>query len=190
MSELKKKKQMFSWMNPKLEIRLVSKFGKNERGTFAKKGINKGELLTAFGDYVITAEEEMKLPEEFRDHGVQISEDIVLTIKKKSEIGDGYFNHSCNPNAGYKGQIFLVAMRDIKKNEEITFDYAMVLHKSKKRKLYEMKCLCGSKNCRKLISILFKKHGKRFSRKGSRGLVPLQGVLKGGGAAPFFLLLP
>ncbi len=34
--------------------------------------------------------------------------------------------------------------------------------------------------------ILLKKHGKM----GSRGLVPLQGVLKGGGAAPFFLVLP
>ncbi len=49
------------------------------------------------------------------------------------------------------------------------------------------------------MSILLKKHGKRFRRnqvrpiakkKGSRGLVPLQGVLKGGGAAPFFLVLP
>jgi SET domain-containing protein len=143
-------KNVFSWMNPKLEVRETEKMGK---GIFAKKKIKKDEILAIFGGYIVSAKDEEKLPAEFRDHGVQISEDFILTVKKKSEIeSGGYFNHSCNPNAGYNGQIFLVSMREIKINEEITFDYGMVLHKSKNRKAYKIKCLCGSENCRGYIT--------------------------------------
>ena len=146
----KNEKRMFSWMNPKLEVRDTGKYGK---GVFAKGDIKKDEILAMFGGYILTAEEEEKLPEEIRDQGVQIDDDYVLTVIKKSEAEDGgYFNHSCDPNAGYKGQIFLVAMRRIRKSEEITFDYAMVLHKSKNRKAYRLECLCGSKNCRGFTS--------------------------------------
>jgi len=64
-----------------------------------------------------------------------------------------YFNHSCNPNAGFKGQIFLVAMRNIRKGEQITFDYGMVLHEIKNLdKQYKLKCYCGSKKCRRFIT--------------------------------------
>ena len=146
----KKKRQMFSWMNPKLEVRETGKFGK---GVFAKKEIKKDEMLAVFGGYILTLEEEEKLPSEFSDHGVQISDGFVLTVTNKEEVEDaGFFNHSCSPNAGYKGQIFLVAIKKIHKNEEITFDYAMVLCESKNAKKYSMGCLCGSKKCRKVIT--------------------------------------
>jgi uncharacterized protein len=146
----KKLKNTFSWMNPKLEVRNTEKCGK---GVFAKKDIKKDELLAVFGGYILTLKEEEVLPKKFCDHGVQISEEFVLTVKKMSEIEDaGYFNHSCDPNAGYKGQIFLVAMKKIRCNEEVTFDYAMVLCHSKNAEIYTKECLCGSKNCRKIIS--------------------------------------
>ncbi len=62
-------------------------------------------------------------------------------------------NHSCSPNAGFKGQIVLVAMHDIKKGEQITFDYATVLSKPRGvDKEYEFKCNCGSVECRKSIT--------------------------------------
>lgn len=139
-------------MNPKLEIRFNAKYGKKAKGVFSKECIKKNELLAIFGGYILTLKEEEKLPIEFRDHGVQIHENFVLTVKKKSEVGDGYFNHSCNPNAGYKGQIFFVAMRNIKIREEITFDYAMVLHNAKGVRHYKLKCLCGSQNCRGYVT--------------------------------------
>lgn len=148
--KLKKSTRMFSWMNPNLEVRGTSECGK---GVFTKNKIKKNEILAIFGGYILTLKEEEKLPDEFSDHGVQISDDFVLTVINKEEIEDaGYFNHSCNPNAGYNGQIFLVAMRNIKKDEEITFDYAMVLYESKNAKKYSMKCLCGHKKCRKIIT--------------------------------------
>lgn len=142
-------KKIFSWINPKLKVKKSVKGG---YGVFTSEKIKKDEVLAIFGGYVMGVKEEENLPIEFRDHGVQISENFVLTVKRKSEVGDGYFNHSCNPNAGFKGQIFLVSMRNIEKNEEITFDYAMAVHKSKGAKYYKMKCLCGSKNCRGYIT--------------------------------------
>jgi len=143
-----KPKKTFSWMNPELEVRETGKYGK---GVFAMGKVKKNDLLTIFGGYILTAKEESLLPDKYSDTGVQISDDFVLTTREKKEDTD-CFNHSCNPNAGYNGQIFLVAMRDIKKDEEVTFDYAMVLHKSKNRKAYKIKCLCGSKNCRGIVS--------------------------------------
>ena len=143
----KKQKRMFSWMNPELEVRKTDKYG---GGVFSKKFIKKNELLAVFGGFVLTLKEEESLPKKFQDTGVQISENFVLTSKDK-EYTD-FFNHNCDPNAGFKGQIFLVALMDIEKGEEITFDYAMVLHKAKRAKMYRFKCLCGSSMCRNYVT--------------------------------------
>lgn len=58
-----------------------------------------------------------------------------------------FLNHSCNPTAGIKGKISMVAIRDIRKGEEITVDYSII----EGDKLWEMKCSCGEKNCRGII---------------------------------------
>jgi uncharacterized protein len=58
-----------------------------------------------------------------------------------------YINHSCNPNGGIQGKTRFRAMRDIRKGEEITMDYST----TECSPLWEMKCLCGEKNCRKTI---------------------------------------
>ncbi|HRZ95621.1 MAG TPA: SET domain-containing protein [Candidatus Moranbacteria bacterium] len=150
-----KSKNVFSWTNPKLKVNETAKYG---RGVFAKENIKKDELLVIFGGYAVHLEEFYKLSPKVMHYLSQISDDFVFGIKKISELEDAcYFNHSCNPNAGYKGQIFLVAMRKIKKGEEITFDYAMELSSSKISnpkdvdRFDEMKCNCGANNCRKII---------------------------------------
>ena len=58
-----------------------------------------------------------------------------------------YLNHSCNPNSGIKGTVTMVAIKDIKEGEEITIDYSIIEGDD----LWEMKCACGEKNCRKII---------------------------------------
>lgn len=147
-ARIKKPKMTFSWMNPKLEVQETESYGK---GVFAKKNIKKNEPVAIFGGYILTAKEESLLSDKYRDTGVQIADNFILTSREKKEDVD-YINHSCNPNVGYNGQIFVVAMRDIRKSEEITFDYAMVLHRSKNVKRYKMKCLCGAKNCRRVVT--------------------------------------
>jgi len=80
-------------------------------------------------------------------HGIQVEEGIYLIPTRTGDPGD-YFNHSCNPNAGMNGQICLVAMHDIKKDDEICFDYAM----SDSSDYDEFECHCGAPNCRKHVT--------------------------------------
>ena len=64
-----------------------------------------------------------------------------------------YVNHSCQPNSGFKGQIFLVAMQAISPGEEITFDYAMALYPSPASTVvFSMECSCGTSACRGRIT--------------------------------------
>ena len=140
-------KRTFSWLNPKLEIKKSQIEG---NGVFAKRDIGKDEVLAIFGGYIISIKELVKLPKCIQDEGLQIDKNFVLGVKKKSEMEDcSFFNHCCDPNAGFRGQITLVALRNIKKGEEITFDYAMDLYNVKS---YKLKCHCGSTNCRGAIT--------------------------------------
>jgi len=139
----------YSWFNPKLMMKDTDKYG---NGVFARQDIKKEELLVMFGGHIISLNEEKKLPAKYRDTGIQINDNFVLSSLKTTEITD-YFNHSCKPNSGIRGQIFLVAMRNIKKGEQVVFDYAMCLSNNKKSGFfYKKKCLCGSKKCRRYIT--------------------------------------
>ncbi len=135
----------FHWLSKKAETRLSSISG---NGTYAKKAIRKGELIAVFGGHVLEMKKWRMLPKKIMHMGITINENLAIGAIEEDELGEGDFvNHSCDPNAGINGQIFLVAMRDIKANEEIVFDYAMVLSLNK----FKIKCNCGSKNCRKEI---------------------------------------
>jgi len=58
-----------------------------------------------------------------------------------------YINHSCNPNAGFKGTLTVVAMRTIRAHEEILIDYAI----TEEDPFWRMHCLCHAPQCRKQI---------------------------------------
>jgi len=137
-----------SWVSNKIYIKKYL----DGNGLFSKEKINKEEIVAIFGGYVMTHKEENDLDLKLNDYSLQINDNFVLGYTKNNQVEDAcFFNHSCNPNCGFKGQIVLVAMKNIKKDEQITFDYAMVLSSSKETRSYKMKCLCGSKNCRGTI---------------------------------------
>jgi uncharacterized protein len=55
-------------------------------------------------------------------------------------------NHSCKPNCEVledNKQLWIFAMRDIKKNEELTYDYGFSFDKDYKQYV----CKCGASNC-------------------------------------------
>ncbi len=64
----------------------------------------------------------------------------------KEELVEDYINHSCDGNTWYLNPDLLVARRDIKKGEEITYDY--VLTEANPEWILAEKCLCGASNCR------------------------------------------
>lgn len=155
-NEKEKSKRTFSWVNPKLEVKETGKYGK---GLFAKNKIKKDEIVIAFGGYIMTTEEFYKLPSDIMHYPSQIYDNLLIGIKHRNEIEDGYYlNHSCEPNVGHKGQIFMVAMRNIKRGEEVSFDYGMEWYPEKiklfkgKKKYASMQCNCGSRKCRKIIT--------------------------------------
>jgi SET domain-containing protein len=61
---------------------------------------------------------------------------------------DGYMNHSCDPNTWWADDHTLVARRDIRPGEEVTYDYTT----TEIALDFEMDCQCGSPLCRGTIS--------------------------------------
>lgn len=139
-----------SWIHDGLEVRESKLQG---IGVFAKQDIMKGERLAIFGGSVMLLDEIKELPEEVQYYAMQIEERLALGNRSSVPEDTDYFNHSCDPNSGFHGQIFLVAMRDIAKGEEITFDYAMTISESIGSDIvFNMECNCGSPLCRKLLT--------------------------------------
>lgn len=124
----------------------VEKSKINGKGIFVKKNIKKGEIIFIAKGKIIKFSTDAKNAKESRigSNWIGINKNIWLNIVKYSFR---FINHFCNPNAGIKGKVIFVALRDIKKDEEITFDYSI----SEDDILWQMKCSCGQKNCRKII---------------------------------------
>jgi hypothetical protein len=140
-----------SWLSPKIEVRRSALHGK---GLFARQAIDAGERLVVFGGEIMLIAELNRLPSRLQNYPFQIEERFVLGSRSATGPQDAErFNHSCEPNCGFKGQIFLVAMRRIRTHEELTIDYAMVVSKSVgSRIVFEMRCRCGAPKCRKLVT--------------------------------------
>lgn len=136
-----------SYLSDKLEARFIE--GKGGYAIFTVEPIQAGELLSVWGGDIWTQEAFLQLPEENQMHGIQVEEKLFQTyrIGETAEPAD-YFNHSCMPNAGLRGPIALIAMRDIAVGEEICFDYAM----SDGEPYDEFICECGTPLCRQRVT--------------------------------------
>ncbi len=136
----------FHWLHPDVESHATGTHGD---GLYAVRGITAGECVLIFGGYILTVEQEAQLAGKLSDNGVQIAKNLVICSTRPEEWGgENFLNHSCEPNAGFKGQIAVVAMRDIRSGEQITIDYAMVLFHPQRGPAYRLDCLCGTPSCR------------------------------------------
>lgn len=133
--------QYQSHLSPKLEARSLPE--KGGWGVFALQAIGKGELLVLWGGRIIAEAELDPAMPNFSQRVLQVEEGLYLLAPELLEPSDR-FNHSCDPNAGFTGQIGLVAMRDIAPGEEVCFDYAMC----DGTPCDEFICSCGSETCR------------------------------------------
>lgn len=139
-----------SYFTPKAEVRRSLT---DKKGVFAKKLIKKGEIISVFGGVIITKEEYKKLERKdfknIKHYALKIADSFYLISSKKGKLeADDFFNHSCSPNAGFNGHLLVVAIRNIKPSEEITYDYAV----TDCDKDDYFKCNCQAKNCRKVIT--------------------------------------
>jgi len=102
----------------------------------------------------------------------QVGHDMWSGPMNKEDVRNdfvNYMNHSCSPTAWFTGEEALIATRDIRTEEEITFDYAtsetaistfLVKVKSISSDTNQLMilfisikgCLCGAATCRKRVS--------------------------------------
>ena len=95
------------------------------QGSFAQRDIKAGEIINIISGTEYSEEEVDNLIQKGKlraDDDFQIGEDKFLVGPGK----DYFTNHSCDPNAGIKNVKQIVAIRDIKRREEITIDYSTV----------------------------------------------------------------
>ncbi|MBS1812229.1 MAG: SET domain-containing protein-lysine N-methyltransferase [Acidobacteria bacterium] len=78
----------------------------------------------------------------------EIPDPLVYVYLSCPELGGDCFQHSCDPNAGFRRATELVAMRSILPGEQITFDLAMCLPFH----FGAWDCHCGTWCCRQRVT--------------------------------------
>jgi len=116
------------------------------RGVFAKEPVRAGEVVAIWGGEVVTRDWLRSQGPEVIRVSLQVEENAFLVSGREGPAD--WVNHSCDPNAGMRGQIVLVAMRDIAPDEEVCYDYAM----TDSSEYDVIDCRCGSPRCRGRIT--------------------------------------
>jgi D-alanine-D-alanine ligase len=84
--------------------------------------------------------------ENFRKYAYPLSNEVFL-LWDENPAGWAPQNHSCNANTAYEG-LNVIALREIKKGEELTLDYALFLDEH----MEPFICTCGSEYCKGYIT--------------------------------------
>ena len=123
-----------------------SKIDKN--GLYANRDIKKGTKIIEYKGKIISVKQSETDPK--FDNGRAI---YLFNLNKKYDLdGDFKFNtarlinHSCNPNCEVFGtglKVFVYAMKNIKKGDELSYDYGFSYDCDYK----QFPCKCRSKNC-------------------------------------------
>jgi SET domain-containing protein len=127
------------------------------RGIFSTAYIKKGEKIC-----YIEGIKASKLPRTDKEaHSIQTWFGLGrrIWINPKGTIFR-FLNHSCEPSAAISGKKTLVALRNIKTDEEITIDYSM----TDADPLWHMDCSCDSGHCRKIIRSIHTVPKRSFKR--------------------------
>lgn len=132
------------------------------RGVFAAADLPAGIKLLRYRGRVITHAQADRVYDDSLDTG----HTFLFTLNDKyivdANVGGNsarWINHSCNPNceAGIhvdrngdesKDQVWIETLRKIRKGEELTYNYGIVLEVPHTRRLKEIwACRCGARNC-------------------------------------------
>jgi SET domain-containing protein len=124
------------------------KSGINNLGLFAKSDIKKGEKVIEYKGRKFThkqVEEDDRFDNSKAIYLFTLNERYVLDGDTKTNTAK-YINHSCDPNCEVdiiKGKIWIIAIKDIKKGDELSYDYGFGYDAD----FRQFPCKCGSKNC-------------------------------------------
>ena len=132
-----------------MKLYRVKKSNIDKRGLYASKNIKTGEKIIEYIGRLI-GKKEAETNSKFDN-----KKDIYLfNINEKWDLDGDYpwntarlINHSCNPNCEVEGKglkLWISAIKDIKKGEELSYDYGFSYSKED---LKNFVCKCGSVNC-------------------------------------------
>lgn len=126
-----------------LEVKETGKYG---QGVFAKADFKAGEVIHVFGGVRFSAKE---FVERLCSGNGRLDDPLQIGKRTYLDLDDfsRRFNHSCDPNAGMRKTCEIFAIRDIRRGEEIVYDYSLTVAPTE----WEMKCRCGSARCRKIV---------------------------------------
>ena len=126
----------------------IKKSNIDNRGLYAATNIKKNTKIIEYKGKIITVKETETNPKFDNDKAIYL-----FNLNKKYDL-DGDFkyntarliNHSCDPNCEVDGvglKLWIYAIKDIKINEELTYDYGFSFDKDYK----DFPCRCGAKKC-------------------------------------------
>ncbi|MCW5589855.1 MAG: SET domain-containing protein-lysine N-methyltransferase [Legionellales bacterium] len=115
-------------------------------GLYAKKALSKGDFIIEYTGKKITKSQSAKILTQDLPHV------YIFELNQRYDIdGDTndniakYINHSCDPNCYtdiVNSKVWIVALRDIKLQEELSYDYGFARYGWEERP-----CRCGSSQC-------------------------------------------
>lgn len=129
------------------------------RGVYATEDIPKSTWIVEYvGERISHEEADMR----YDDAAMRRHHTFLFTVDDKicidAVVGGNdsrYINHSCEPNCEavlYRKKIHIVALRDIARGEELTYDYGYKLDdESMEEARRRYPCRCGAPNCRGTI---------------------------------------
>ena len=131
-----------------MKLYRIKKSNIDNRGLYANKDIKKGTKIIEYKGKIITRRQSEENPKFDNDKAIYL-----FNLNKRYDLdGDFKFNtarlinHSCNPNCEVSGtglRIWVYAIKNIKKGEELSYDYGFSFDKDFK----DYPCKCGAKNC-------------------------------------------
>lgn len=125
-------------------------------GAFATQFIKKGTRICEYlGDRISHKEADKR----YEDHDPNDNHTFLFSVDRglvidatNTDCDAKYINHSCDPNCESvieKRRVFVDAIRDIQKGEELTYDYQIGRERGDPPNVDEIyACLCGSPKCR------------------------------------------
>ena len=131
-----------------MKLYKIKKSNIDNKGLYAAKNIKSGKLVINYKGKLITKKETDTNPKFDNDKAIYL-----FNLNNRYDL-DGDFkyndarliNHSCNPNCEVEGKglkLWITAIRDIKKGEELSYDYGFGYDEDYK----QFVCKCGAKNC-------------------------------------------
>ncbi len=136
------------------------------RGVYAARRIRQGERIIEYrGERITWREADRRPPSDPKDpnHTFFFSLDNGRVID--ANVGGNsarWINHSCDPNCETEetddGRVYIQALRDIRRGEELSYDYCLVVDERLTPTLKrQYECRCGSPRCRGTLQELKRK---------------------------------